>query len=469
MGLSVEAAHYYARIYGVARSGCLCELRRAGCREEEAEEIFSATFERIMARRDPEREGFSSAQTVALLKHACHQRLVDERRHREVLRFVPLSDASARSDPSAQSPAEAAEEREAVAIAREAVASLPGRDRAIFLQRHHLGLSPEEIVRGHPGLTRRTYRKLMQRANARALAAFAEIEGGARCAEIGGELLRRYLAEEASEGEERIIRAHLNRCPACRRKAARVQEHLHEVALGLLALGAHGRPHAVSLLELPARLLELAEQGGRGLLAAAKGVREALRGLAIRAATALPGSGGESAAGQLAGASGAKAISACAAGALTVGCLAAGVVPGVGGLELAGHPQGHPGQREHGSLAAPKSSRSPASSTEPQTAGAASVSPAPADGERSRRPLLTKRPRPAIGGAGASEASSAEVSRGADGGFGAEATGTGVPAPSFSAGEGSGASSGEGTVSSSHSAAGGSGGGEVDAGPEFGF
>ena len=97
--LSVEAAHHFARVYGAARAGCLSELRRAGCTEEEAEEIFAATFERIMRRRDPPREGFSVAQTVALLKRACRQKLTDERRHRDVLKLVPLKEAASRADP----------------------------------------------------------------------------------------------------------------------------------------------------------------------------------------------------------------------------------------------------------------------------------------------------------------------------------------------------------------------------------
>ena len=66
--LSVETAHYYARLYTAARASCLGELRRAGCSEEEAEDIFAATIERIMRKLDPPREGFAAAQTVALLR-----------------------------------------------------------------------------------------------------------------------------------------------------------------------------------------------------------------------------------------------------------------------------------------------------------------------------------------------------------------------------------------------------------------
>lgn len=258
--LSVEAAHHYARVYGPAKAGCLAQLRRAGCPEEEAEEIFAATFERIMRRRDPPREGFAAAQTVALLKRACLQKLIDERRHRDVLKLVPLAAVASRADPMAASPPEAAERREAAEIASEALSSLPERDRRIFLQRHQLDLSPEEILRHNPGLSPRIYRKLLQRARARTREAFVQIAGGMRCVEMQGERLRRYLDREADEAEAREVRAHLRRCPACRFEAARLRGGLHGFAAGLLGLFGFGRER---LRELALRLAGGAARLGR--------------------------------------------------------------------------------------------------------------------------------------------------------------------------------------------------------------
>jgi DNA-directed RNA polymerase specialized sigma24 family protein len=455
--LSVETAYHYARIYAAARAGCLAELRREGCGEEEAEEIFSATLERIMRKRDPVGEGFGSAQTVALLKRACAQKLIDERRHRDVLPIVRLVEVIARSDPTSESPAEAAEAHEAVAVGREAISSLPERDRRLFLQRHRLELSPEEILRRNPGLSQRTYRKVMQRANARVIAVSEKIGSGERCAELRDGQLRRYVTEEASEAEVRAIRAHLHHCRACGLEVARMRGYLHEVASGFAALLTDGKARGHLVGDLPARLLEVAGHGGDALVGATRAARERLRDLAIRVATTLPGSGGESAAGQIAGISGAKAASICAAGAITVSCLAAGVVPGVGGLELAGKGraprQQEPARSEKPATAPRSSAEAPALSGSSAPSQSSTETSSTGQGKRAARSSTSeaRSTRPTISG----QQTGTE--------FGVESAGTGVPAPVYSSGS-SGASSGGGTASGTGSSGSGS-----KSQPEFGL
>jgi DNA-directed RNA polymerase specialized sigma24 family protein len=228
-GLSAEGTHFYARIYAAARAACLAELRRGGCGEADAEDIFATTLERVMRKFDSGGSAYGPAQTIALLKKACLHRLIDERRHCGVLRMVPLEEASAREGEEA-GPAQAAEKREAVAIAREAIASLSERDRALFFQRHHLGLTPQEILRRNPGLSLRTYRKVIGRANARAMRTFEEIKGGERCAHISGEHLRSFVAGEGTEKEFASVRRHLRHCGACRAEVAghTLSMHSHE-------------------------------------------------------------------------------------------------------------------------------------------------------------------------------------------------------------------------------------------------
>lgn len=426
--LRVETAHYYARIYGAARAGCLCELRRAGCSEEEAEDVFAATFERVMRRLDPDREGFVPAQTVTLLKQACRQKLIDERRHSGVLQLVPLSEESERCDPAAEEPAEAAERREAVAIAQEAIASLPPRDRDLFLQRHQLGLSPEEIMGRNPGLSPRTYRKIIQRANARALEAFERIGSGARCEEMRGELLGRFVGEQASDAERREVKAHLHRCRACRLEAAGMRTGLHEVAGGLAALLAQAHLRGGGPL---GRVSEAVMSGVESLAGLAQALRERLRELAVKAAMALPGSGGETV-GQLAGISGAKAVSVCAAGALAASCLAAGALPGVGLVGLAdSQPDGarapvparssEPAEERPASPASPEPAPA-ASSASPQRSvkGGSEEAVRPARTRSSLEANPSPQTRPTISG----------KQTGTE--FSGDAEGTGTPAPSFS-------------------------------------
>ncbi len=337
-GLSVGAAHYYARIYGPARAGCLAGLRRAGCTEEEAEEIFATTLERIMGKFDPTDSPYAPAQMVSLLKKACQQKLIDERRHRSVLRMVPLEEAAGHADVAADSPAEAAERHEAVAIGREAIDSLPERDRHLFLQRHQLHLSPEEILRRNPGLSRRTYRKLIQRANARALKTFEEIDSGERCKQMRSEYMRRYVAGEASERELKMVGLHLRSCRSCRLRAAQMRTHLHDVASGLAAALVAGGARRGHLADWMARALDAASERGQALAEATRHARERLRELGLRTPLGSPGSGGDTVAGQIAGLSVAKAVPICATGALAVGCLAAGIAPS---LDVSRTPEPH--------------------------------------------------------------------------------------------------------------------------------
>src|SRR5262249_39672678 len=90
------------------------------------------------------------------------------------------------------------------------------------------------------------------------------------------------------------------------------------------------------------------------------------RELALRAATGLPGMGGDAAAGQLAGISGVKMASVCAAGAIAAGCLATGIAPAVGVLELAQH---------HRHRNPPKMESAPALSPPSTTTSAPALSP----------------------------------------------------------------------------------------------
>lgn len=303
--LSVPEARFYAAVFSSARKGSLAELRRAGCEEEEAEDAFTAAFERVMERVDPIARGFSEAQMVGYVKRTCWTELLAERRRRGLRTEIELGKLRALDDPTSPDPGEIAETREALAIGREAVQMLPQKDRLVFRQRHQMNLSPEEILRNTPGLSPRAYRRALQRANARVLDAFERIRGGERCEEMRAGLLGRYVAEQSPEAERRAIEAHLAHCRACQREQARMRGFLSDVAGALLAATALGDR--------------------------SRGVRERVRDALQRLAAHMPGQGGEAAAGQALSASTLKVASACA-GVAASACLATGIVPGVGGV-----------------------------------------------------------------------------------------------------------------------------------------
>jgi RNA polymerase sigma factor (sigma-70 family) len=351
--LSLAEAQFYARVYDPARKGSLAELRRRGCDEQEAEELFAAAYAKVMESVDPIERCFSAPQMVCFVKRACWRRLVEERRRRAQRAEPGARPQRLRPESPTEPPAELAEEREAVAIGREALAILPERDRLIFTRRHLQGLTPEEIVAEMPGLSMRTYRKIVQRANARVLEAYRRIEAGERCAEMEDALLHRYIAGESPPAERRAVEAHLAHCRACQQASSRMRGYLLDVASGALlasSLGA-GRPQVVL-----AHLLDLAFLGAQALGEAGRAARERLREVLLRLVGALPGPGADASVSQALGASSWRIASACTA-ALTAGaCVAAGVVPGIGGVGLSGHHRHHaaPPARQAKVLIAPQ-------------------------------------------------------------------------------------------------------------------
>jgi DNA-directed RNA polymerase specialized sigma24 family protein len=338
--LSLAEAQFYARVYDPARKGSLAELRRRGCDEHEAEELFAAAYAKVMESIDPIERRFSAPQMVRFVKRSCWYRLVDERRRLAVRGESRAKPSRSRPESPVESPPELADEREAVAIGREALAMLPERDRLIFLRRHLLGMVPEEILAETPGLSMRTYRKIVQRANVRVQEAFERIEAGERCAEMEGALLGRYVFGESPPAERRVVEAHLDHCRACGQACARMRDHLLDVASGALlasSLGA-GRPGAGALL---AHLPEHVYQGVQALGEASRAARERLREALLRLVGSLPGPGADPGVSQALGASSWRIASACTTAVAAGACVAAGVVPGIGGVELSGHRHHH--------------------------------------------------------------------------------------------------------------------------------
>ncbi|MGE5281813.1 MAG: sigma-70 family RNA polymerase sigma factor [Chloroflexota bacterium] len=346
--LSLAEAQFYARVFDPARRGSLAELRRRGCDEHEAEELFAAAFEKVMEAVDPIERRFSASQMVRFVKRACCRRLIDEDRRHALWARPGARPPRLRPESPTEAPGELAEEREALAIGREALATLSERDRLIFTSRHLRGMEPGEIVAEIPGLTLRTYRKVIGRANARVLETYGRIEAGERCAEMEGSLLRRYLAEESDAAERTAVEAHLAHCRACQRAQARMRDYLIDVASGVLLVSSFGAGRAGVV---PARLLELASHGVQALGEASRAVRERLREILLRLAGALPGPGTDASVSQALGASSWRVASACTAAVAAGACVAAGVVPGIV------DPPVHHGQKAHPAKRASAESR----------------------------------------------------------------------------------------------------------------
>lgn len=452
--MGVEEARFYAQVYEPARNGSLAALRRTGCSEEEAEDFFATAFEKVMEKVDPIQGEFLPPQMVEYIKRASWRCMIDERRRRVQRVEVELDSVHSLSDDSAVSPAEAAVDQEAIAIGREALQTLSERDREIFRLRHQLDLSPKEILEKTPGLSMRTYRKVLERANARVLAAFERIEGGERCEEMETKLLHRYIADECSEAEESAIKAHLDHCRSCQLAQARLRGHLFDLASGLAVVA--------TVAETGARSIDSVGGGGWEVVSGGvRFIRDRARDLGLRMFTSAPGtSGGDATVGQALFGSPLKALTTCVSGVAAGGaCVAAlGGLP-VGGLLSNVHHHHHHPRAKHTRLFTPPSQSTELIDPLP-TATPDSTSATPTK-EAAKKPRVSGATRPGSStasptrasesGSVSNSASSARISpveTGNEFGPGSEQSPTPTPSPSPAPSSGSGSSASGGGSSS---------------------
>jgi hypothetical protein len=121
--------------------------------------------------------------------------------------------------------------------------------------------------------------------------------------------------------------------------------YLLDVASSLAAAATSAGSYRFGILAWPARLFDAASSGANGTIEAGRAAGGRIRDFAVRVVSGLPGGGGDATVGQAIGATSVKVASACAAGVTAGVCVAAGVVPGIGGiglLESHGHHHAQP-------------------------------------------------------------------------------------------------------------------------------
>ena len=236
---------------------------------------------------------------------------------------------------SASSPDERAVAMEDADLARDLLASLPKRRRAVMLLRYGWGLEPAQVCRLVKGLSRRAYRKEITRGIDELTEKLKLVERGDWCADREP-LLKAFVAGMASDEERRQVRHHLSRCRDCSHLVARLTGHLHSLA------GAATIPGALDALGhsgLHDRLAAVVERGRAALPGPLGGSDSADVGNVLAAGGARGGgAAGLGIAAKLAGAGlPAKVVAAClAGGAAATTCIATGILPSVG-LPLAHH------------------------------------------------------------------------------------------------------------------------------------
>jgi RNA polymerase sigma factor (sigma-70 family) len=247
-------------------------------------------------------------------------------------------------DRSQPGPEERASGSETGQQARDVLASLPPRRRAVMLLRYGWGLEPKEVCRLIDGLSPRAYRKEITRGVEEMIARFGQLESGEWCTSRRP-LLRDYVAGVADADRERQAREHISHCRHCNELVGRLSAGLHELGAGAAAwtvlagsLGEAGDSFGERLSALLDRSRDAALRGREGAEAAAAQTAE------VAAAGGLRGAGAAGA-GVLAklaglGVAGKVAVACVSAGAVGGACLATGVIDPPGGPGGPERPEG---------------------------------------------------------------------------------------------------------------------------------
>ena len=234
----------------------------------------------------------------------------------------------------ALAPDEQAAASEDADLARDLLASLPKRRRAVMLLRYGWGLEPAQVCRLVKGLSPRAYRKEITRGIDELTEKLRLVERGDWCADREP-LLKAFLAGTASEEEGRQVRHHLARCRECSHLVGKLTGHLHSLG------GAAATPAAIDAVGhsgVHDRLAALAERA-RAALPGPLGGGDSADAASVAVGTAR--GGGAAGLGIVAKLAGAglpvKIVTACiAGGAAATTCIATGVLPTIG-LPSGGH------------------------------------------------------------------------------------------------------------------------------------
>ena len=182
---------------------------------EEVEDVYAnAWTSTLAALRGRERtmgdEDLRSYLLTAVANHASK-----EMRRRSRKPSSPLEDVHAQvlADPHQLTPDERATGSETGSQARDVLASLPPRRRAVMLLRYGWGLEPKEVCRLIDGLSPRAYRKEITAGIEQIIERFRSVETGEWC-ETREPLLRDYVAGTADDDQRRQALEHIAHCRA---------------------------------------------------------------------------------------------------------------------------------------------------------------------------------------------------------------------------------------------------------------
>lgn len=363
--------------------------------EEELEDIYAAAWTATLSalRHRGERMNEHELRAYVLTAVASHASKEMRRRNRKPT--APLEDVQRESvaDRHQPTPEELAIGSEAQGVARDLLASLPARRRAVMLLRYGWGLNPDEVCALITGLSRRAYRKEVTRGVEQLIERLGQVESGEWC-RSREPMLRDYIAGTADDETRRQIEQHFRHCRACAELAGKLRVELNDLG-GVIAIGATAGLIGGVQASLADRVSGLLQGGREAAGVAAERVETTVGTVATSGGVRGAGATGAGVAAKLASTGGAaKVVLACiGAGAAATACVAAGVVPGVTLSEVG-----------LGGQATPKPARvSTHHAAAPQVRSEPLGPPAPAPSNPiAEEPQAESEPEPSAGGGGGS-------------------------------------------------------------------
>lgn len=332
----------YGRLYEELRRPAQTMVRRAFGRafcEQEIEDLYGNAWLGTLRALDRRRDALGDDELRRYILTAVANQASKELRRRGRRPTAPLDLARGVAD-RASLPDEHVADREDSQVARDVLATLPPRRRAVLLLRYGWGLEPREVCGLIKGLSHRAYRKEITRGVRELSAKLGLVEGGQWC-ESREPVLHAYVAGVADEEQRRQAEHHLAHCRPCTDYVGKLSGHLHEVGSSVAWTGVVDAVggERVAIADRLSEATDRARESMAGFLA--RGPTDSGE-IAVQAAAAGgPRGAGLGAAGGLAKLAGLgaapKLVAAClGTGAAATACVAAGIGP----VDLSGKGRG---------------------------------------------------------------------------------------------------------------------------------
>jgi RNA polymerase sigma factor (sigma-70 family) len=337
----------YERLYRQLWRPARTMVRRAfgsAFGDAEIEDLYGNAWLGTLRALDGRRDELTELELRKYVLTAVANQASKELRRRGRRPTAPLELARGVAD-GGVGPDERAAAREESSIARELLATLPARRRAVLLFRYGWGLEPREVCALVKGLSHRAYRKEITRGIDEISSKLRLVEQGRWC--DGREpVLKAYVAGVADEEQRRQAEHHLAHCRHCADYVGKLNGHLHELAGSVAwtgvadAVGGDRAPIAGRIAESAERIRDAAlgvvnRGGGESTETVTQaGAAGGTRGAGIGAAGGLAKIAGLGAAPKL-------VVACLGTGAAATACVATGVAP----LQLSAPADGRDSER----------------------------------------------------------------------------------------------------------------------------